>query len=783
MEQIRAACEADRDGKYQAAVELYVAGLERLVQQHGTDPSLTTVIEQHTARLEALVGEMQLQSTTGVAANGRTPTGVPEPLWPGQHVYYESTTAGGWIEGKVLRVHADGSVSLDVRARADRRRIRTTRPGTDGNCTTAPAGAIDATVRKYYETHQLAHTDKLCDGFFDGGRGRALCPLAQLRAAPVDEKREVIVADKTADQALARYAERAASSIAPLRDRESQVLALSLLVISLMGGHRGEAIEVECHEQLRHLKRRLETNVIPLGMITVGCCRHRALLFKYLADGIGLPTRLLRGAWSDCEIEAARERTDGVKSESHELAHSGHAWNAVFLESPSTDTGAGAAAGHWRVVDCMLEPGAALLPSSSSAVHYSRRIGAASIARRRLPVTSDDVSRRVYGGAGCSSIGGRDPPSRQALAKRHSGTAEEAEAPPPGAFGFESEVIFNSPRIQLGSGSFGTVFKARWRGLEVAVKEVSLLDNESTVVKSWQTEPTAVQTAMAEVNTMAHLPKHVNLCQYFGSYLGSSDAAAACDFKGTSSVMLHLVLEFCGGGTLFAALHGAAAPSLNMLQRARIVVGVAEGLAALHEHRPAILHQDLSTNNILLTTDGVPKLADFGLARLRARSESFRTQHVRGTPHYMAPEVWDGNHLTDRVDVYALAMVMLEVWTVEIPWASYRVPQIGGSVARGERPQAASRLPASYGRLVAQCWAQLPSARPTARHIATELAQRYNALRALASYGATNFSDVSTSVLHTLLQTLGHSADSARPSQVQRAASFALRLEGLCDCE
>lgn len=133
--------------------------------------------------------------------------------------------------------------------------------------------------------------------------------------------------------------------------------------------------------------------------------------------------------------------------------------------------------------------------------------------------------------------------------------------------------------------------------------------------------------------------------------------------------------------------------------------------------------------------------------------------------------------------MYAFAMVMLEVWTVEIPWAGYRIPEIGGRVARGERPHAASRLPASYGELVSRCWAELPSTRPTARQIVTELERRQQALRALASYGATGFSDVSTSVLTTLLQTLGHSANSARPSQVQRAASSALRLEGLCDYE
>lgn len=699
-------------------------------------------------------------------------------LRPGQLVYYQSTTTGRWIEGRVLRVHSDGTVSLDVRCRADPMRIRAAPPQAGGRVTGPCPESINATVRKYYETHRLEHTDIVCDGFFDGGRGRPLSPLACLRAAPIDGNREVIVADKTTDSALARYTQRAISSIASLPDRESQVLALSLLVSSLMGGNRGEAIEVECREQMKLLKSRLQTNVIPLGMITVGCCRHRALLFKYLADAISLPTRLVRGAWTDCEAEAARELTSGVKSESHELAHSGHAWNVVFLESPSSDTGVYGVSGDWRVVDCMQEPGSALLPSNGSVAHYSRRIGATSIVRRRLPVASSD---RIYGGAGCSSIDGT--PDRQGHVIQ-SRSAEEAEAPPPGA-GFESEVSFDFPRVPLGSGSFGTVWKAKWRRLDVAVKEVLMSEDELDAgLKSRQTRPTPAQIAIQEVNAMAVAPRHENLCQYFGSYLSSSNARTTCDYGGRpgSTVLLHLVLEFCGGGTLYDALHGAG-PRLHTLQRSCIVQGIAEGLAAMHDNRPAVLHQDLSTNNILLTTDGVPKLADFGLARLRACSESFQTQHVKGTPHYMAPECWEGKRLSAKVDVYAFAMVMLETWTMEIPWSGYRVPEIGGRVTCGERPYAAAKLPASYGRLAAQCWAHVPSARPSARQAAKELERRHKALQALASHGASNFSDVSSSVLAKLLQTLGHTADSARPSQVQHAASTALRLESLCNSE
>jgi serine/threonine protein kinase len=192
------------------------------------------------------------------------------------------------------------------------------------------------------------------------------------------------------------------------------------------------------------------------------------------------------------------------------------------------------------------------------------------------------------------------------------------------------------------------------------------------------------------------------------------------------------------------------------------------------------LHQDLSTNNVLLAADGEAKLADFGLARVRAGTASFQTQHLRGTPHYMSPEVWEGRHITEAVDVYALAMVMYETWTGEVPWSGFRVNEIGKRVTRGERPKAPA---ASFGALVQAAWAQNPSERPTASSLSASLHRRDEALQELASCGATAFSEVSSTTLFTLLKTLGHASDSSRPSQLHQAARTALRAEGLSTFE
>ena len=768
MEQIEAACEADRAGRTSDAMELYCQGLEQLVLQPA--PAMDAVIEKHTARLEELVGAhssggggtaLELQQTQALFPAERT-------FSTGQKVMYQSVTTGRWIQAKVVRVHTDGTISLDVRARADPTRIR---PWSEPGRAAAP-DAIDPMAKKYYTDHVLAHTDQMRDGFYDGGRGRPLRPLAQMRAAEVDERREVIVADATTDPVLARWVERCKTSIAVLPTRESQVLALSLLVSSLMGGHRGEQIEVECQAEMRRLKLELGSNVVPLGAIQIGCCRHRAVLFKYLADSLGMPTRLVRGAWTDCEEESARPRENGVKAETRELGFSGHAWNVVYIESPPTDTGA-AAPGMWRVVDTMLEPGTALLPSNASAQHYARRVGAASLARRRIPTIA--TGDRMYGGAGTTSLAGNSPKKSVAATPKQlpkmPPTSASEEADPPGAIGFEQEVHFDTPRLQLGRGSFGVVYKATWRGLTVAVKEIALMQGgEATAARDGDQPPVApLAHALQEVDALSRLPRHKNIAAYYGSYL-----AASVD----SEVTMHMVLENCSGGTLYDALHHGA--PLSQLQRSHIANGVAAGLAAIHERRPAVLHQDLSTNNVLLAGDGEAKLADFGLARVRAGTASFQTQHLRGTPHYMSPEVWEGRHITEAVDVYALAMVMYETWTGEVPWSGFRVNEIGKRVTRGERPKPPA---ASFGALVQSAWAQNPSERPTASSLSTSLHRRDEALQELASCGATAFSDVSSATLFTLLKTLGHASDSSLPSQLQQAAKTALRAEGLSTYE
>jgi len=97
-------------------------------------------------------------------------------------------------------------------------------------------------------------------------------------------------------------------------------------------------------------------------------------------------------------------------------------------------------------------------------------------------------------------------------------------------------------------------------------------------------------------------------------------------------------------------------------RRGQIAVGVARGLAYLHTGcRNCIIHCDIKPENILLDAAFVPKIADFGMAKVLGREFSHAITTMRGTIGYLAPEWIGGEAVTSKVDVYSYGMVLFEL--------------------------------------------------------------------------------------------------------------------------
>lgn len=131
-----------------------------------------------------------------------------------------------------------------------------------------------------------------------------------------------------------------------------------------------------------------------------------------------------------------------------------------------------------------------------------------------------------------------------------------------------------------------------------------------------------------------------------------------------------LVYEYICNGSLDLHLHGKTVINLDWDLRLKIAIGAARGLRYLHEdcRVGCIIHRDMRPHNILLTHDFQPLVADFGLARLYSEWEFCDEERVVGTSGYLAPEYFNGAKFTEKVDIYAFGLVLLELITSQKTW-------------------------------------------------------------------------------------------------------------------
>uniref|UniRef100_UPI0039BFCDC9 serine/threonine-protein kinase n=1 Tax=Lentzea alba TaxID=2714351 RepID=UPI0039BFCDC9 len=182
----------------------------------------------------------------------------------------------------------------------------------------------------------------------------------------------------------------------------------------------------------------------------------------------------------------------------------------------------------------------------------------------------------------------------------------------------------------------------------------------------------------------------------------------------TSGETPFMVLELVEGRTLRE--HIASGP-MDVDEVRRLGAALADALAHVHAH--SFIHRDVKPSNILLDDDGVPRLADFGLARLADGARLTRADQVVGTAAYLAPEQVRGRKITSAVDVYALGLVLLECLTGH---REYEGAEIEAAVARLHRPpDIPADLPFGLTRLLSSMTSLSPARRPSAEECAEAL--------------------------------------------------------------
>ncbi|CAI9150649.1 unnamed protein product [Rangifer tarandus platyrhynchus] len=204
-----------------------------------------------------------------------------------------------------------------------------------------------------------------------------------------------------------------------------------------------------------------------------------------------------------------------------------------------------------------------------------------------------------------------------------------------------------SEELKIGEGGFGCVYRAVMRNTVYAVKR---LKEEADL--EWTTVKQSFQTEVQQLSRFRH-PNIVDFAGY------CAQSGFYC-----------LVYGFLPNGSLEDRLHiqTQAWPPLSWPQRLDILLGTARAIQFLHQDSPSLIHGDVKSSNVLLDERLMPKLGDFGLARLSRfaganpgqSSSVARTRTVRGTLAYLPEEYVKTGRLAVDTDTFSFGVVLLE---------------------------------------------------------------------------------------------------------------------------
>ncbi|XP_039138947.1 probable receptor-like protein kinase At1g49730 [Dioscorea cayenensis subsp. rotundata] len=205
----------------------------------------------------------------------------------------------------------------------------------------------------------------------------------------------------------------------------------------------------------------------------------------------------------------------------------------------------------------------------------------------------------------------------------------------------ETKKATNSFSTVLGSGGFGTVYRAQFSdGSMVAVKRMNKVSRQGE------------EEFCREMELLGRL-HHRHLVALKGFCVDRQER--------------FLMYEYMENGSLKDHLHSPGRNPLRWRTRLQIAIDVANALEYLHFYcDPSLCHRDIKSSNILLDENFVAKVADFGLAHAsRSGAISFEPVNtdIRGTPGYMDPEYVVTQELTEKSDIYSYGVLLLELVT------------------------------------------------------------------------------------------------------------------------
>ena len=215
----------------------------------------------------------------------------------------------------------------------------------------------------------------------------------------------------------------------------------------------------------------------------------------------------------------------------------------------------------------------------------------------------------------------------------------------------------------LGRGAMGIVYKAQDPTIQrlVAIKTISQLATDPDSTQEFRTRLAIEAQAAGRLS-------HPHIVTIYD--VGETD----------DDRTPYVVMEYLAGPSLQKKL-SASGGKLPWQEALQLTCGLARALH--YAHGQGIIHRDIKPSNILFTEEGIPKIADFGIARLNL-SEATLPGHVLGTPAYMSPEQLNGEPIDGRSDLFSLGVMLYAMLTGHRPFQGNSAMTVSYKVVHGD---------------------------------------------------------------------------------------------------
>jgi len=243
---------------------------------------------------------------------------------------------------------------------------------------------------------------------------------------------------------------------------------------------------------------------------------------------------------------------------------------------------------------------------------------------------------------------------------------------------------------RIGQGGFGAVYKGKWRGKPASRKNIiaiKLIDLEAE-------EEEDIANVYREIEALTKSEFCDQLTKYYGS--------------GINGTELWIAMEFVDGGSVQGIVKKK---SMTEEQIAVVCREVLSGLKYLLQDGGKI-HRDIKGANILISTDGKVKLADFGASRTLTQTCANKAGTFIGSPYWMAPEIVQNKKYDGKVDIWSLGCTCIEMATQHPPHYRLQADKAIYAIMTQEPPRLPPGFSKEFNDFVNACLTKDMSLRP-----------------------------------------------------------------------